>query len=291
MAILTKGQTFADGDSVTSTKLNNLVDAAAFVSGASGSTDDSSLEVNGSGRLQVKDSGISSAKIAASAVTTAKLPNSTLATDGVTYAKLQRVANMRVIGNTSGALAVASEVSILDEDDMASDSATALATQQSIKAYTDTYVASRYILETEKTTTSGTIAFYTGIPSWVKRITVMLDSVSTNGSTDFLLRIGDSGGVESTGYVSNASDFSSSVSDTTGFILTRLTAAAYEISGTVILSKVSGNKWVCSGNLNNDIYVSSSSGIKTLSGTLDRVQLTTVGGDTFDNGSFNISYE
>jgi hypothetical protein len=137
MAILVKGQTFADANSVTSTKLNNLVDAAAFVAGSSGTTDDTSLEVNGSGRLQIKDLGVSSAKISASAITTTKLPNSTLATDGVTYAKLQRVANMRVIGNTSGALAVASEVPILDEDTMVSDSATSLATQQSIKAYVD----------------------------------------------------------------------------------------------------------------------------------------------------------
>jgi hypothetical protein len=135
MAILTKGQTFANSDAVTSTKLNNLVDAAAFVAGSSGSTDDTSLEVNGSGRLQIKDVGVTSAKLAGSAVTTSKLASSTLATDGVTYAKLQRVANMKAIGNVSGALGVASEVSILDEDDMASDSATSLATQQSIKAY------------------------------------------------------------------------------------------------------------------------------------------------------------
>jgi hypothetical protein len=80
MAILSKGQTFASTDTVTSTKLNNLVDNAAFVSGSSGTTDDSSLEVNGSGRLQVKDSGISSAKIAASAVTTVKIGDSQITT-------------------------------------------------------------------------------------------------------------------------------------------------------------------------------------------------------------------
>jgi len=135
MAILSKGQTFANADTITSTKLNNLVDAATFVAGASGTTDDASLEVNGSGRLQVKDGGISSAKLAASAVTTAKLAASTSTTDGITYAKIQYVANMKALGNTSGSAAAPSEISILDEDNMASDSATALATQQSIKAY------------------------------------------------------------------------------------------------------------------------------------------------------------
>ena len=135
MAILTKGQTFANADTVTSTKLNALVDSAAFVTGSSGTTDDSTLEVNGSGRLQIKDLGVTSAKIAASGVTTAKIASATGASDGVTYTKLQHVANMRVIGNVSGSLAAPTEVSILDEDTMSSDSATAIPTQQSVKAY------------------------------------------------------------------------------------------------------------------------------------------------------------
>ena len=137
MAILSKGHTFADGDDVTSTKANNLVDNATFVSGASGTTDDSTLEVNGSGRLQVKDSGITTGKIGASAVTTAKLANSTTTTDGVTFSKIRYIDNLKVIGNVSGGATTPSEVSILDEDDMASDSDTSLATQQSIKAYVD----------------------------------------------------------------------------------------------------------------------------------------------------------
>ena len=83
MAILSKGQTFANADSVTSTKLNNLVDAAAFVSGSSGTTDDSSLEVNVGGRLQIKDLGVTSAKLSSSSITTAKITD-----DAVTQAKL-----------------------------------------------------------------------------------------------------------------------------------------------------------------------------------------------------------
>lgn len=144
MAILSKGQTFADADSVTSSKLNNLVDAATFVAGASGSTDDTSLEVNSGGRLQIKDLGVTSAKLAANSVVTSKLPNSTSATDGVTYAKIQQVASMKVLGNTSGSAAAPAEVSILDEDTMVSDSAVAIPTQQSVKAYVDTVGAHKY---------------------------------------------------------------------------------------------------------------------------------------------------
>lgn len=138
MAVLSKGQTFADGDDVTHTKLNNLVDAATFVAGASGTTDNSTLEVNGSGRLQVKDSGITTGKIGASAITTSKIANSTATTDGITFPKMRYLSDMTVIGNVSGGATTPSEVTILDEDDLASDSATSLATQQSIKAYVDT---------------------------------------------------------------------------------------------------------------------------------------------------------
>ena len=137
MAVLTKGVNFADGDQVTSGNLDNLVDAAAFVAGSSGTTDDSSLEINVSGRVQIKDGGVSAGKIAASAVTTAKIAASTSTTDGVTYAKLRYMKDMSVVGNVSGGSTTPSEVDILDEDDMASDSATSLATQQSIKAYVD----------------------------------------------------------------------------------------------------------------------------------------------------------
>jgi len=141
MAVLSKGQTFADGDDVTHTKLNNLVDAATFVAGASGTTDNSTLEVNGSGRLQVKDSGITTGKIGASAVTTTKIANSTSTTDGVTFPKMRYLSDMTVIGNVSGGETTPSEVTILDEDNMASDSDTSLATQQSIKAYIDAQIA------------------------------------------------------------------------------------------------------------------------------------------------------
>lgn len=93
MAILSKGQTFADNDSVTSAKLNNLVDNAAFVSGSSGATDDASLEVNGSGRLQIKDSGVTNAKLGGNAVTASKIANDAvtetkIANNSVTTAKI-----------------------------------------------------------------------------------------------------------------------------------------------------------------------------------------------------------
>jgi hypothetical protein len=55
----------------------------------------------------------------------------------ITFAKIQNIASMKLIGRTAGSSGVSSEIALLDEDNMATDSATSLATQQSIKAYVD----------------------------------------------------------------------------------------------------------------------------------------------------------
>ena len=128
MAVLSKGQTFATGDQVTALKLNDLVDDATFVAGA---VDNASTQLS-SGAIIVKDGGVTTAKLNDAAVTTAKILDA-----NVTKAKIENLSDYTVLGNVSGGAAAPAEVSILDEDDMASDSNTAIATQQSIKAYVD----------------------------------------------------------------------------------------------------------------------------------------------------------
>jgi len=66
---------------------------------------------------------------------------------GVRLAKLSEagldsIPNLSALGNVSGTSAVPVAIDIKDEDTMTSDSATALATQQSIKAYVDSQVTS-----------------------------------------------------------------------------------------------------------------------------------------------------
>jgi microcystin-dependent protein len=71
MAILSKGHTFGATDQVTSTKLNNLVDASAFVSGGSGTcVSGGGLEVTTGGQLQVKDDDLDFAKLSDDAALT-----------------------------------------------------------------------------------------------------------------------------------------------------------------------------------------------------------------------------
>jgi hypothetical protein len=60
---LNSGSGFAAGETVTATKLNNLVNTATVTYTSAGDTDDSTLEVSGN-KLRVKDGGITNAKLA-----------------------------------------------------------------------------------------------------------------------------------------------------------------------------------------------------------------------------------
>lgn len=99
----------------------------------SAKVDDTTVEFS-SGDIAIKNGGVDTAQLAASAVETAKIADS-----NVTKAKIENVADMKALGNTSGSAAAPQEVAILDEDDMSSDSDTSLVTQQSVKAYVDAH--------------------------------------------------------------------------------------------------------------------------------------------------------
>ena len=266
--------------------MNNIIDETLFTADALANT---TLALT-AGKMKVGT--VTSNEMGAGSVTTNAIASSSSAATGVTYAKLQYVANMKAIGNTSGSLGVASEVSILDEDNMVSDSATSLATQQSIKAYTDTKVAAVITRGTAVATTSGTSVDFTSIPSTAKRIIVMFNGVSTNGSNDYIIQIGDAGGIENTGYVSESSDRGGDVTSTEGFILTRTSTSTSACYGIATICNFSSNSWISSANISITGIVSSSAGSKSLTATLDRIRITTVGSsDTFDAGSVNIMYE
>ena len=158
------------------------------------------------------------------------------------------------------------------------------------------WVNGRMVLGTSQASTSGTSIDFTGIPSWVKRITVMFSGVSTNGTSSPLIQIG-AGSIVTTGYSSYASYTTgtsvSSGSATTGLLIHQ-PGATGTLFGNLIISLVSGNTWVGSYTLGNfgASAVHIGGGGITLSGTLDRVRITTVNGtDTFDAGSINILME
>lgn len=143
--------------------------------------------------------------------------------------------------------------------------------------------------------TSGTSIDFTGIPSWVKRITVMFSGVSTSGTSSYLIQLGTSGGVTTSGYVSTGlfGGASAGFTDSTAGMIIFSNIAASSMSGQITFTNISGNSWVSSYALRwLANYVVTGGGTVTLGGTLDRVRITTVNGtDTFDAGSINILYE
>ena len=166
-----------------------------------------------------------------------------------------------------------------------------------------TSVAGAYALTsgTAVASTSGTSIDFTSIPSWVKRITVMFSGVSTSGTSLPMIQLGDSGGVETTGYTAGSTllgvSSMNSANYTTGFTIKNDAVAGTIMDGfvTINLFNSSTNTWVAGGSLYTPTptsYLAVVGGAKSLSATLDRVRITTVNGtDTFDAGSINILYE
>lgn len=156
------------------------------------------------------------------------------------------------------------------------------------------------VLGTSVASTSGTSIDFTGIPSWVKRITVMFVGLSTNGTSNPIVQLGDSGGIETTGYLGGAVAVSSaagiSANSTVGILISSSIAAATVFHGSMVLSLVveSTNTWVGMTALgaSNTAAAVIGGGSKSLSATLDRIRLTmTNGTDAFDAGTVNIFYE
>jgi hypothetical protein len=154
---------------------------------------------------------------------------------------------------------------------------------------------------TAQASTSGTSIDFTGIPSWVKRVTVMFNGVSTNGTSNIQIQVG-AGSFAVTNYygycmvVETTSTGTATVN--TGLLIDASALAAYVRFGQIIISSQGNNVWAYSssmgvfGSANARMTFGGGSTGAALSATLDRVRITTVGGtDTFDAGTINILYE
>ena len=148
--------------------------------------------------------------------------------------------------------------------------------------------------------TSGTSINFTSIPAGVKRITMMFNVVSTNGTGAIQLQLGTSGSPETTGYTAMAAFISTTNNTTrssiitTGFPLSVGSVAAGEnFSGLITFCLIGSNTWASMGSVCSTVggYLLTVSGSKTLAGTLNMVRLVANGTDTFDAGSVNILYE
>jgi hypothetical protein len=144
-------------------------------------------------------------------------------------------------------------------------------------------------------TTSGTAIDFTSIPSWVKRITIVFNTVTLSSTASLLIQLGTSGGVDTASYASSGTSSTGgagggTVSSTSGFIIRSSSAF---MTGSMTIQTLSSNLWVAdhSGSVATTAGCYGG-GVKTLSATLDRVRITSsTGTDTFTVGSVNIFYE
>jgi hypothetical protein len=144
---------------------------------------------------------------------------------------------------------------------------------------------------------SGSSITFTSIPATAKMITIPVAQMGTASSADVLIRLGTSSGVVTTGYASTGSNFrkdsgggdGDSATSTVGFLIN---LGSLIVSGTIRITNISGNTWVCDHTLGSETtaYSMFGGGRITLSGVLDRVQLVTTSGNFDAAGSANILY-
>jgi hypothetical protein len=155
------------------------------------------------------------------------------------------------------------------------------------------------VLVAEQATTSGSTITFSSIPSWAKKISIMFDGVSTDGTGGLTIQIGDAGGLENTGYASTSAKLTDSAavsvsSATTAFALNTGGNAGNLVSGTVVLTlqDAASFTWALHGTLTVITGSTCSvvaAGAKALSAALTQLAIAT--GDTFDAGAISIMYE
>jgi len=247
--------------------------------------------IGGADELVIEQSGLTK-RVAASVVRGGLVNADIDAAAAIAFSKLAALDDANIlVGNGSN---VATKVAVTGDVTISNAGVTAIGSAK----VTPTMLTQPLTLATAQNTTSGTSIDFTGIPSWVKRITVMFSGVSTDGTSIPIIQLGDIGGIETSNYVSTGSRIGAttvaSSSVTSGFGIGSASSSGAVMDGAVTISLFGSNRWVSSGAIteSGNGFTLLTSGGKSLSATLDRVRLTTVNGtDTFDAGEVNIMYE
>jgi len=182
----------------------------------------------------------------------------------------------------------------------AGDNTTKVATTAFVKTAADAAVADRFrFFDTvAQATTSGTVVEYTTIPSWARRVTVLLRNVSTAGTSHYVIQLG-SGSFATSGYtdaVTGITYGTNGGADAVGQgIPIHHSQAAQAVTGIVHFVLDEGNTWIAAGSLSavggtNPLGITSAGSI-ALAGVLDRIRITSVSADTFDSGSISYLFE
>ncbi len=155
-----------------------------------------------------------------------------------------------------------------------------------------------FTLASEQATTSGTGVTFGSIPTGTKLILVMFEGCSDDAGGDILVTIGDSGGLETSGYVSSgihgtgADENIASGTSTAAFLMkTANTSCIVNGIMTLALKDSSNYTWVSSHSHAVTTGIAGcGGGVKSLSAELTQVSIR-FGGASFDAGSINILYQ
>jgi hypothetical protein len=150
-------------------------------------------------------------------------------------------------------------------------------------------------------TASGTTVSFTGIPSWVRRVTVNFYNVSTSSTSIPGIQLGTSGGITTSGYTAGYQYGSSAAYGNVTSLLpiyhTGSSGTGIALSTVMILNLVdtSTNKWVTQGVTVQSVGGGSLTqwgGSIALSGALSQLRAIMVNTtDTFSAGTINVMYE
>jgi hypothetical protein len=147
-------------------------------------------------------------------------------------------------------------------------------------------------------TASGSSVDFTGIPSWVKRITVMYQGLSLSGTSGMIIQLIASGTPVTSGYTQvntylPASTTSTSV--TTSIFANGASVNASVVNGAIYIHNINSNSWVANGivcRTGSETATQVAAGSITLGSALTGIRVTSGNGtDTFDAGTINILYE
>jgi len=131
------------------------------------------------------------------------------------------------------------------------------------------------------------------------KVEIIFYDVSCGGGTDWQFQLGDSGGIETSGYtcaslyVSNAS-YAASSYRTDGFRWRGVSDSSFQMDGKFTLTRYDGNRWLGNGTLNRhdsaDGTIYFMNGMKELSAALTTIRLMAASdlSESFDGGFYKL---
>ena len=155
-----------------------------------------------------------------------------------------------------------------------------------------------FTLATPQTPTSGTTLTLSGIPSGSTMVVINLSNLTFSGGTSLDIQLGDSGGIETSGYLSAAGNLSltsSGVQDGSSEWIFHDLSTSDGWNGHMILTLTdsSNNLWTCWGGAKKGSEsMALTAGSKTLSSELTQIIFKSRDGSaTFASGTINLMYQ